>query len=146
VGAAQRAAGRGYTKTPSLHIRADRITALSASTVERLSAHPGRTGIPIKEPKISQYKRYTAKTPVARAVDQLIEKYGGRLVLEAVADHCFQQPGLRCFARGFGQAAEQLRSRISAISALEFGRTDGYPDLDTLGPLDCIGRFGKESS
>jgi hypothetical protein len=103
-----------------------------------LSAHPGRTGIRTKEPKISQYKRYTAKTPVARAVDQLIEKYGGRLVLEAVDDHCFQHPGLGCFARGFGQAAEQLRSRISAISALEFGRTDGKSDLDTLGPASIV--------
>ena len=64
----------------------------------------------MKEPKIYQRKRYTANTPVARAVSELIEKYGGRLVLEAVADYCFQHLGVRCFAAGFGQAAEQLGS------------------------------------
>jgi hypothetical protein len=77
-------------KTPSLQIQADRITALSASKVERLyrRIQEGR-GIPMKQPKIYQRKRYTANTPVARAVSQLIEQYGGRLVLEAVADYCF---------------------------------------------------------
>jgi hypothetical protein len=31
-------------------------------------------------------------TPVARAVSELIDQYGGRLVLEAVANYCFQHP------------------------------------------------------
>jgi hypothetical protein len=64
----------------------------------------------MKEPK--KRKRYTANTPVVRAVSELIDQYGGRLVLEAVGDYCFQNLGLRCFAAGFGQAAEQLGSRI----------------------------------
>jgi hypothetical protein len=64
----------------------------------------------VKEPKIYQRKRYTANTPVARAVSELIDQYGGRLVLEAVADYCFQHLGVRCFAAGFGRAAEQLGS------------------------------------
>jgi hypothetical protein len=64
----------------------------------------------MNEPKIYQRKHYTANTPVARAVSELIEKYGGRLVLEAVADYCVQNLGLRWFAAGFGQAAEQLGS------------------------------------
>ena len=64
----------------------------------------------MKEPKIYQRKRYTASSPVARAVSELMDQYGGRLVLEAVADYCFQHLGLRCFASGFGRAAEQLRA------------------------------------
>jgi hypothetical protein len=62
----------------------------------------------MKGPKFYQHKRYTANTPVARAVSELIDRYGGRLVLETVADYCFQHLGVRCFAAGFGQAAEQL--------------------------------------
>jgi len=62
----------------------------------------------VKEPKIYQRKRYSANTPVARAVSDLIEKHGGRIVLEAVADYRFQHLGLQCFAAGFGRAAEQL--------------------------------------
>jgi hypothetical protein len=64
----------------------------------------------MKEPKIYQSKRCTANTPVSRAVSELVDQYGGRLVLEAVADYCFQHLGLRCFAAGFGRAAEQLGS------------------------------------
>ena len=64
----------------------------------------------MKEPKIYQRKRYTANTPVSRAVSELVDQYGGRPVLEAVADYCFQHLGLRCLAAGFGQSAEQLGS------------------------------------
>jgi hypothetical protein len=64
----------------------------------------------MKEQKIYQRKRYTANTPVACAVSELIDQYGGRLVLEAVADYCLQHLGVRCFAAGFGQVAEQLAS------------------------------------
>ena len=64
----------------------------------------------MNEPKIYQRKRYTANTPVARAVSELIDQYGGRLVLEAVADYCFQHLGVRCFATGFSQAADRLGS------------------------------------
>jgi hypothetical protein len=64
----------------------------------------------MNEPKIYQRKRYMANTPVARAVSELIDQCGGRLVLEAVADYCFQHLGVRCFATGFSQAAEQLGS------------------------------------
>ena len=49
----------------------------------------------MKEQKIYQRKRYTANTPVARAVSELIDQYGGRLVLETVADYCFQHLGFR---------------------------------------------------
>ena len=52
----------------------------------------------MKEQKIYQRKRYTANTPVARALSELIEQYGGCLVLEAVADYWFQHLGVRCFA------------------------------------------------
>jgi hypothetical protein len=52
----------------------------------------------MNEPK--QRKRYTANTPVGRAVSELFEKYGGRPVLEAAADYCFQHLGLRCFLSG----------------------------------------------
>ena len=75
-------------------------------------------------------KRYTANTRVARTVPELIDQYGGRLVLEAVADYCFQHLGLRCFATGFGQAAEQLGSAEGSglgqvsCSATPAGRDD----------------------
>ena len=74
------------------------------------------------EPKIYQRKRYTANTPVAPAVSELIDQYGGRLVLEAVADYCFQHLGLRCFAAGFGQAAEQLGSAATTGPAWSLAR------------------------
>jgi hypothetical protein len=51
-------------------------------------------GIP-SNPKIYRRKRYTANTPVSRTVSELIDQYGGRLVLEAVADYCFQHLGFR---------------------------------------------------
>jgi hypothetical protein len=54
--------------------------------------------------------RYTANTPVARALSELLEKCSGHLVLEAVADYCFQHLGLWCFAVGFGRSAEQIGS------------------------------------
>jgi len=54
----------------------------------------------VKEPKIYQRKRYTANTPAARAVSELIDQFGGRTVLEAAADYCFQHLGLRCFLSG----------------------------------------------
>jgi hypothetical protein len=53
-------------------------------------------------------KRYTANTPVARGVSDLIERFGGRLVLEAVADYCHQHLGVKCFAAGFAAAAAEL--------------------------------------
>ena len=89
-------------KTPKLQIQADRITALNASKVERRLYRRIKEGrvSPVKEAKIYQRKRYTANTPAARAVSELIDQFGGRTVLEAAADYCFQHLGLRCFLSG----------------------------------------------
>lgn len=57
-------------------------------------------------------KRYTANQPVTREVDALIERYGARKVLEAIADYCHQNLGLRCFAGGFTRSAEELAGHV----------------------------------
>jgi hypothetical protein len=63
-------------------------------------------------------KRRCANTPLAKSVDQLFEVYGGRRVLEAVADYARCHLGLECFATPFERAAAVLpASRIPSAAA-----------------------------
>lgn len=54
-------------------------------------------------------KRYTANRPHSRAVSQLIEQFGARLVLEAVADYCSQNLMLKVFESPFRSNARLLK-------------------------------------
>ena len=73
----------------------------------------------MSEPEIYRRKRYTANTPVARAVSELIDQYGGRLVLEAVADYCFQHgaspPDSVVLPSSQGSADDDSRVARSAV-------------------------------
>jgi hypothetical protein len=60
---------------------------------------------------MSPKKRYTADQPATRAVSTLIEEYGARVILAAVADYCQGVLELRCFAAGFECATEELSGR-----------------------------------
>jgi hypothetical protein len=71
-------------------------------------------------------KRYTANTPVSREVDRLFEYFGGRLVLEAVADYTYQRLDLNCFAPGFAAAAERLpKGELYELRKSEAGKRKG---------------------
>jgi hypothetical protein len=61
---------------------------------------------------VSRRRRYRADTPVKEAVEELIEEFGARQALEAVADYCEQILRLRCFVPGLRDAAESLNQEI----------------------------------
>ena len=53
-------------------------------------------------------KRYTANTDVKKAVSELIEQFGARLVLEAMAEYCAENLGLSIFGGQLLEAANYL--------------------------------------